>query len=101
MRFESDDDILDYLMTSEFVEEDLNPDDLKELLFKFRYFYRLSHSKQTALQHQIDELNNKVDVISEKIKKLEKEIEYRHQKYESLKSKKLTWRERIKGKIIT
>lgn len=101
MKFKKDDEILDYLMTSEFIEEDLNPEEIRELLFKFRHFYRLSHSKQRSLQYQIDELNDKLDLITSKVEILEKKLEYRDSQYKDLKSKKLSWKERFKGKIIT
>ena len=39
-----DDEILDFLMTSEF-EDNYSPDELKYLLQKWRYFYRLFNGK--------------------------------------------------------
>ena len=36
----NDDDILEYLMTSDFIENH-NPEEYKFLLHKFRFFYRI------------------------------------------------------------
>lgn len=99
-----DDEILDFLMTSDF-EGDYKPDELKYLLFKSRYFYRLLHGR-----HE----NIKGDNIV-KIKELEDECKSKDIQYENvlvenaelknqidgLKNRKLTMKERFSGKIIT
>lgn len=99
-----DDEILDFLMTSEF-EDNYSPDELKYLLQKWRYFYRLfngrferykSDSEFTieSLMDQIKSLNNDRNIFQMKIADKEDVIN-------SLKNRKLTWRERFTGKIIT
>lgn len=99
-----DDEILDFLMTSEF-EDNYSPDELKYLLQKWRYFYRLfngrferykSDSEFTieSLMDQIKSLNNDRNIFQMKIAEKEDVIN-------SLKNRKLTWRERFTGKIIT
>jgi hypothetical protein len=99
----NDEEILDFLMTSEF-EGNYKPDELKYLLFKWRYFYRVLYGKlelskldleklleeyQTLMKSSNDEKNN----LLVELASFENEV---HQ----LKQRKLTWKERIKGKII-
>ena len=99
----SDNDILSYLMSSE-INEGFTSEEFKFLLFKFRYFYRLTHSKNESLKYQIDNLANEINSLSEQkkieIKNLISQNQQLEIKYNSLINKKLTWRERIKGKII-
>ncbi len=57
----SDTDILNYLMISEF-NEGLSPDEFKFLLYKFRYFYRMSYGKNESLKIEVDKL--KMDLES-------------------------------------
>jgi len=97
-----DEEILDFLMTSDF-EEDYKPEELKYLLVKWRYFYRLLNGRYEI---------SKVDLEGE-VKKLKEELGYKDNKIESLmiegakkddllsslKNKKLSWKERISGKI--
>ena len=45
----TDVEILDFLMTSDF-EENFSPDELKYLLLKWRYFYRILHGKNERMQ---------------------------------------------------
>ena len=95
-------DILDYLMTSDFTEE-LTQAELKALLLKFREFYRIHHSIN----------NNKLGDRDFQIKKLTEEMEFiRNEKYMAIKEldetnnelkkivdRKLSLWERIIGKI--
>ena len=97
-------DILDYLMTSEFTEG-LTPDEFKFLLIKFRNFYRVSNGKSEYLKVELDyKLKEIVDIkagyeitisniLSEKAN-LENELN-------SIKNRELSWKERLTGKIIT
>lgn len=100
----NDDEILDFLMTSDF-EGDFKPDELKYLLNKWRYFYRILHGAIERLKVQNDgiirNLNDKIsqlesEIISLKVKNVKNE-----DKIEFMKNKKLTWKERFLGKIIT
>lgn len=99
----SDNDILGYLMSSEF-NEGFTLEEFKFLLIKFRYFYRLTHSKNESLKYQIDNLTNELNSLSEQkmneVKKLISEKQLLESKYNKLANRKLTWKERIKGKII-
>ena len=99
----SDNDILNYLMVSEF-NEGLTPDEFKFLLYKFRYFYRLNHGKTESLKYEIEKLASENYSISEinknQIAGLNFEKQNIENKYNNLVNRKLTWKERIKGKII-
>lgn len=99
----SDIDILNYLMTSEF-NEGLTPDEFKFLLSKFRYYYRLVYAKSESLNISVDKLTNDFKSLKEQndinIKNLNSEKEKVEMRYKELVNKKLTWKERIKGKII-
>ena len=99
----SEEDLLNYLMTSDF-NEGLSPDEFKFLLLKFRYNYRLTFMKNKTLLDQIDGMRN---LISEKEKIFEQYRENHNkekndliERLDKFKNRKLSWRERIKGKII-
>lgn len=99
----NDQEILDFLMTSDF-EGDYSPEEFKYLLFKWRYYYRLLNGK---LERAIDDKDadlRKFKDIEEKsensLKSLEQKIIEKDETINQLKSKKLTWKERISGKII-
>jgi FtsZ-binding cell division protein ZapB len=100
----SDEDILDFLMTSEFIG-DFKPDELKYLLLKWRYFYRMQHgrlevSKADLEKYKLDcvELNK---LLESERNSLKSEIANLEDEVHQLKQRKLTWRERLSGKIIT
>lgn len=99
-----DDEILDFLMTSEF-EDDYSPSELKYLLVKWRYFYRILHGnserKTIKLEGDIKDLNEDLDNANKKISNLQSEILSKENIISSLKNRNLSWKERITGKIIT
>jgi hypothetical protein len=99
----NDNEILDFLMTSEF-EDDYSPEELKYLLVKWRYFYRLlsgsSETNKVDLEFQIKKLSEKIDLLNNNITTQQVEIATRENKINELRSRKLTWKERISGKII-
>lgn len=96
---------LNYLMTSEF-NEGLTPEQLIELLHKFRYEYRLLSGKNTSLTKELEkkslelenikglnfEIENKSNV---RIAILEDEVYFLRNKL----TRKLTIKERFIGKI--
>ena len=96
-------DILDYLMTSDFTEG-LTPDEFKFLLIKFRNFYRISNGRNEYLKGELDAKLKEIadmktgnertinNILSEKVI-VENELH-------SVKNRELSWKERIKGKII-
>ena len=99
----SEKDILDYLMTSEF-NEGLTPDEFKFLLYKFRYHYRLTFGINQNLKLEIDYLKKSIEETESTTKKMieiaNNEKVKSETNYNRLINKKLTWKERIKGKII-
>lgn len=92
----TDDDILDYLMTSEF-NEGLTQEEAKFLLLKYRYYYRLSHSKQNRLSEEIETLNKKIKEIESNLESANKDIQDLNLKLENEKNRKLTIKERLYG----
>ena len=99
----NDQEILDFLMTSDF-EGDYSPEEFKYLLFKWRYYYRLLNGKLERVVDDKDTDLRKFKDFEEKnsivIKNLENEILQKDEKIKHLKSKNLSWKERISGKII-
>ena len=98
-----DEEILDFLMTSEF-EGDYSPEELKYLLVKWRYFYRLLHGQfervrddregdTRALLSEIESLNSQLNQALATKAKLEDDVS-------SMKTRNLTLKERFTGKII-
>lgn len=98
----TDKDILDFLMTSDF-NENLTPEESRFLLFKFRYFYRLHHSKTEGLNNVILDLEERLKTTEEKLKTtqfdLQSQIVNLKEEHNKLINKKLTWKERLSGKI--
>lgn len=99
-----DDEILDFLMTSDF-EDDYSPTELKYLLTKWRYFYRLLHgqseNKSTRLESEIQNLKDSVEQSKIDAIKYQNQIANKQNIIDSLKNRELTWKERFSGKIIT
>lgn len=97
-----DDEILDFLMTSEF-ENDYKPEELKYLLFKWRYFYRILYSnKEIIKSDKISEINllkEEVESLRITIGDLISKIEKKDNFIQRIKNKKLSLMERIKGKV--
>lgn len=98
-----DNEIFDFLMTSD-LTDDYSPSELKYLIIKWRYFYRILHSNT---ERDILDLQGKVKDIEEKLVGKDNEIIQTQIKVadkenliNQMKSRKLTWKERIKGKII-
>ena len=98
----NDKDTLEYLMTSEF-EEGLTPDEMKFLLSKYRYFYRLLSGKNERISDDIKFIKNEMDNIqifyNKKIDQILSEKAIISNELSNYKSHKLTLKERITGKI--
>lgn len=96
---------LNYLMTSDF-NEGLTPEELLELLNKFRYEYRLLSSKNTSLEKEIEKLSINLENTNgllyevetkgkQTIALLEDEVHFIFNRL----NRKLSLKERISGKI--
>jgi len=98
-----DDEIMDFLMTSEF-EDDYKPEELKYLLHKWRYFYRVLNGKYERLksdsEFEIDKLEEKVIAGENKYQNSLVGVADKQNIIDSLKNRKLTLKERFSGKII-
>lgn len=100
----NDEEILELLMTSEFSGE-LAPKELKYLLHKYRYFYRMLYGRlervKTDNEGIIEDLNLKIEHLNNSITGLQVENANKENTIHGLENRKLTWRERFTGKIIT
>lgn len=99
-----DDEILDFLMNSEF-EQDYKPEELKYLLFKWKYFYRVLHGRKDSMKTEKDgeiiSLKNKIQYLDSTIGQLMESVDNKNFIIQNLKNRKLSFKERITGKIIT
>lgn len=99
----SDEDVLNFLMTSEFTD-DYSPAELKYLLVKWRYFYRLSQGRNEQIkvkgEGDIQQLENEKNILNNTISQLSSRIVEKDDLITSLKNRDLTWKERWSGKII-
>ena len=98
-----DNEILDFLMTSEF-DGDYSPGELKYLLVKWRYFYRVldGNLNRDSVESQglARKLNSEIDVLKEQITNLLVGTANKDNVIMSMKTRKLSWKERFSGKII-
>ena len=98
-----DEEIMDFLMTSEF-EDDYKPEELKYLLLKFRNFYRTLHGRHELVKSDSEFSIKKMEEESEskdnEILRLKSQIANKEDIIHSLKNRKLTFKERFSGKII-
>jgi hypothetical protein len=92
----SENDILDYLMTSDF-NEGLTHEESKFLLLKYRYFYRMIYSKNENLNFSLDEIKKDIDSTKKENEKLVEMNKKLLLELESEKSRKLSWKERLFG----
>jgi hypothetical protein len=99
-----DDEILDFLMTSDF-EGDYKPEELKYLLNKWRYFYRLLYSRTKTshddISFELGKLKESIESLNNELVKLQTENANKQNIIDSNKNRKLSLKERITGKIIT
>jgi hypothetical protein len=98
----TDEEILEFLMTSDLIEN-YRSDDYKYLIFKFRNFYKILHSKHQLYKTQTDPLiKNLQSSVDNLTRELESEKSARRQldsQVDELKKpRKLTLKERIYGK---
>ena len=100
----TDEEILDFLMISEF-EANYSPEELKYLLLKWRYFYRFFNGKferyKTDKEYENDQLKSQIDSLNKYKTTVEIKLAQSEDTINSMKNRKLTWKERWTGKIIT
>jgi hypothetical protein len=100
----NDEEILDFLMTSDF-EQEYKPEELKYLLLKWRYFYRILNGRselyKTNKESEISHLNEEIKMLKSQILDQQFKLSEKENQISSLKSRKLSLKERISGKIIT
>ena len=99
----SDEDMLDFLMTSEF-EGDISPAEFRRLLVKWRYFYRMLQGRlertRDDLKHELDQARNIAEGLEGSNYELKVKIARKDEKIHFMKNRKLTFKERWTGKII-
>jgi len=100
----NDDEILDLLMTSEF-ENNLSPVEFKFLLKKWRYFYRLQNGKMERIKddltYNISSLKGDIENLKNQNHKIMVDCAQKDDEIHQMQNRKLTWKERWTGKIIT
>jgi hypothetical protein len=98
----TNDDFLEYLMTSDY-EDNLSPEDYKTLLSKFRTFYRIVSSRSTNIEIEKKKFNFEIEQLNTKytqdLQHLNDQIQLITIKYQSLVTRKLSFKERLLGKI--
>lgn len=98
-----DDEILEFLMTSDF-EGDYSPTELKYLLTKWRYFYRILNGRSDRdvqkLEGDVQSLEIKLKSNDLQIENLKKEVINKNDIITTMKNRNLTFKERWSGKII-
>jgi hypothetical protein len=100
----NDEELLDLLMTSEF-ENNLSPVEFKFLLNKWRYFYRLQNGRleriKQDLEFKFEKVKEDVDGVKRENYQLLVAGAQKDDLIHQMKNRKLTWKERWTGKIIT
>lgn len=99
----SDDEILQFLMTSD-LNERFRPEEYKFLIFKYRDFYKILHGKYQLHKIQsekiISDLQNSNQQFRSQITDFEVQKNIAINELESIpKERKLTFKERILGKV--
>ena len=98
-----DDEILEFLMTSDF-EGDYSPTELKYLLTKWRYFYRILNGRLDRdvqkLEGDVQSLETQIKTKDFQIGNLKNEIINKDDIITTMKNRNLTFKERWSGKII-
>lgn len=99
----SDEQILEYLMTSDFIEN-YKPEEYKFLLHKFRYFYRILHGNHSRIKSDYEfsdsQLKSEIEILKKSVTNEQiKSTNLQNQIDLSKKERKLTWKERWDGKI--
>jgi len=98
----TEEEILDFLMTSDF-ENEFKPDEFKYLLLKWRYFYRVIHGKYELLKtdssYDVSKLEENIKFLEKEITSLQRMLTEKNEDLTQIKSRKLSLKERLTGKI--
>lgn len=99
----NDEEILDFLMNSDF-DGDFKPEEFRYLLHKWKYFYRILHGRYelSKVNHdgEIRLLISDKETLSRSLYDTQVESAQKSDTINSMKSRKLTLKERWSGKII-
>lgn len=99
----SEQEILEYLMTSDF-NEGLTPDEFRLLLFQFRNFFRIISGKNELLKTEIVGAERKFQEVYKSFEKKIEDLQIQKADVENKlmfnSTRKLTLRERWTGKLI-
>ena len=98
----TEEEILDFLMTSDF-ENEFKPDEFKYLLLKWRYFYRVIHGKYELLKtdssYDVSKLEENIKFLEKEITSLQTMLTEKNEDLTQIKARKLSLKERLTGKI--
>jgi cell division protein FtsB len=98
-----DEEILDFLMTSDF-EQEYKPEEFKYLLMKWRFFYRILNGRyelqKTNSDHDLSSLSEEIKRLKTQISELQTSVADKENQIHQLQNRKLTLKERMSGKII-
>lgn len=99
----NDEEILDFLMNSDF-EGDFKPEEYRYLLHKWKYFYRILNGRYelSRVNHEgeIRQLISDKESLNKSLFDIQVESAQKEDIIGSMKSRKLTLKERCSGKII-
>lgn len=99
----NDEEILDFLMNSDF-DGDFKPEEFRYLLHKWKYFYRILNGRYelAKVNHEgeIRQLISDKETLSKSLYDYQVESAQKEDIIGSMKSRKLTLKERWTGKII-
>ena len=99
----NDNEIFDFLMTSD-LADDYSPQELKYLLIKWRYFYRILHSNSERdiidIKGKIKQMDDEVSIKNNEIIKIQIMCVKLEEEIKKIKNRKLTFKERLFGKLI-
>lgn len=100
----TDENIFDFLLTADFKpENNYSRHDMLYYLDQYKRFYWLMHDKRVSLQYTNVQLEKHIKTLDAKIDSLEKQLAEQGERYSilyNLLQKKLTWKQRLLGKII-
>ena len=99
----NDEEILDFLMNSDF-EGDFKPEEFRYLLHKWKYFYRILNGRAelAKVNHdgEVRQLMSEKETLSKSLFDTQVNSAQKDDTINSMKSRKLTLKERWSGKII-